>query len=57
MTGDALVQIVDHHDGTDRFLNEPLLNSYESIDSENIDRYQPFLTSQYWKQADFLKYL
>jgi hypothetical protein len=57
MTGDALVQIVDHHDGTDRFLNEPLLNSYESIDSENIGRYQPFLTSQYWKQADFSKYL
>jgi ABC-type sugar transport system substrate-binding protein len=57
MTGDALVKIVDHHNGTDRFLNEPLLNSYEIIDGENIDRYQPFLTGQYWKQADFSKYL
>ena len=57
MTGDALVKIVDHHNGTDRFLNEPLLNSYEIIDGENIDRYQPFLIGQYWKQADFSKYL
>jgi ABC-type sugar transport system substrate-binding protein len=57
MTGDALVKIVDHHNGIDRFLNEPLLNSYELIDIDNVDKYQPFLTGKYWKQADFSKYL
>ena len=44
MMGDALVKIVDHHNGIERYLNEPLLNIYELIDSENIDRYQLFLT-------------
>jgi ABC-type sugar transport system substrate-binding protein len=57
MVADALVKIVDHHKGMDRFLSSSTATNYELITAENVDQYLPFLEGEHWRKADFSKYL
>jgi len=57
MAASALVKIVDYHQGIDRFLLPPYMNSYELITQDNVSEYSTFINDKGWNEVDFSVFL
>ena len=56
MVGKAILNIVEHHDGNNVFLNTNVPEKYELIDQDNIKVYQPFIKKAPWPELDFRQF-
>jgi ABC-type sugar transport system substrate-binding protein len=56
MAGNALLKIVDYHNGFQSFIDHSPSELFELIDTDNIDSYLPFIEKAAWKNIDFRQF-
>ncbi len=56
MVSKALLNIVEYHHANNVFLTNTELESYELIDQNNVDVYQPFLKKAAWSEVDYRQF-
>lgn len=56
MAANALLKIVEYHNGNNVFLVNKMSEKYELIDKDNAVIYQPFLKKAPWREIDFRQF-
>lgn len=53
----ALIRLVDYHNGIDRFGSKGTLFDYEVITRDNVELYRQFLSDKRWRGMDYSPFL
>ena len=57
MGAQAIIKVIDYHNGLDRFRGENTKQKYSVITAKNVENYIYFIEHEYWKDIDYALFL